>query len=277
MKIKYLGTAAAERVPGIFCKCTLCENARNKKGREIRTQTQFIVNDELLIDFPGDTYLHVLRDDIDLSQFNHLIISHWHSDHFYGEDLAYRMQGYSQNLENTLEVYGNAIVKEFYDRAFSLEEREDPESLHYNLLKPYEKVSIGKYTLYPLPAQHGHFEEDCFIFALDDGRDVFLDTHDTGYFTEEMFEYLQKSELVFSIISLDCTGQIKESSNNHMNWSDNLKLVDELKKRQLITDKTKIVSNHFSHNGGLTYQEMNELSTPKNIITSYDGLVVSTD
>lgn len=53
MKINYLGTGAAERIPGIFCNCKLCKYAREKKGREIRTQTQLIIDDVLLIDFPG--------------------------------------------------------------------------------------------------------------------------------------------------------------------------------------------------------------------------------
>ena len=64
MKINYLGTGAAERIPGIFCNCKLCKYAREKKGREIRTQTQLIIDDVLLIDFPGDSYLHLLQYDL---------------------------------------------------------------------------------------------------------------------------------------------------------------------------------------------------------------------
>ncbi len=45
MKIKYLGTAAAERVPAIFCTCEVCSFARKEKGKEIRTQMQTWVDD----------------------------------------------------------------------------------------------------------------------------------------------------------------------------------------------------------------------------------------
>lgn len=31
MKLKYFGTAAAEGVPALFCKCDLCQEARKKK------------------------------------------------------------------------------------------------------------------------------------------------------------------------------------------------------------------------------------------------------
>lgn len=34
MKINYLGTGAAERIPGIFCNCKLCKYAREKKDEK---------------------------------------------------------------------------------------------------------------------------------------------------------------------------------------------------------------------------------------------------
>lgn len=34
MKIKYLGTAAAERIPAMFCKCDVCRAARENGGRD---------------------------------------------------------------------------------------------------------------------------------------------------------------------------------------------------------------------------------------------------
>ena len=49
MKIKYLGTAAAEAFPAIFCNCKYCEEARELGGKNIRTRSQSLVNDDLLI------------------------------------------------------------------------------------------------------------------------------------------------------------------------------------------------------------------------------------
>lgn len=46
-----------------------------------------------------------------------------------------------------------------------------------------------------------------------------------------MFEYLEKSHLLLSIVSLDCTSQTNETGNSHMNWEENLKLIAELKER----------------------------------------------
>ena len=81
MKINYLGTGAAERIPGIFVIVNYVSTLE-RKGREIRTQTQLIIDDVLLIDFPGDSYLHLLQYDLCFADFDSLLISHWHSDHF---------------------------------------------------------------------------------------------------------------------------------------------------------------------------------------------------
>ena len=64
MKIKYLGTAAAEGVPAIFCRCEVCRKSKAAGGRNIRTRSQSIIDDRLLLDFCLDTFIHTLRDNI---------------------------------------------------------------------------------------------------------------------------------------------------------------------------------------------------------------------
>lgn len=70
MKIKYLGTAAAEGVPAIFCRCEVCRKSKAAGGRNIRTRSQSIIDDRLLLDFCPDTFIHTLRDNIDLISIN---------------------------------------------------------------------------------------------------------------------------------------------------------------------------------------------------------------
>ncbi len=114
MKLQYLGTGAAERVPALFCHCKVCRYAREHGGKDVRTQTQALIDDgRLMIDFPGDSYLHALNDGLDFGQIHQLLITHWHSDHLYAEDLALRMHGYGQSLGSVLHVYGNRTCKSF--------------------------------------------------------------------------------------------------------------------------------------------------------------------
>lgn len=47
MKIKYLGTGAAEGIPALFCRCAICNEARKRGGRELRTRSQAIIDDKI--------------------------------------------------------------------------------------------------------------------------------------------------------------------------------------------------------------------------------------
>lgn len=60
MKIKFLGTGAAEGIPAIFCNCSVCKYARKIKGRNVRTRSQALINNDLLLDFGLDTYWHAV-------------------------------------------------------------------------------------------------------------------------------------------------------------------------------------------------------------------------
>lgn len=278
LKIKYLGTGAAERVPAIFCKCHVCQYARQHQGKEIRTQLQTVIDEgELLIDFPGDSYLHQLQHEIDFNEVEHLLLTHWHSDHFYAEDLALRISGYGQELENVLHVYGSAFVKQFYDRAFKLEGRFDESRLVYHTIRPYQQVEIGDYLVYPIPGQHGNFEEDCLIYAIQSKKDkkTLFYTHDSGMPNTRDLMFLAEKAVSFDLVSLDCTGQGLENSGSvHMSLKQNLELIEKMRELNLVHEKTIYVVSHFSHNGGLNYEGMKALSEEHGILTSYDGMEI---
>ncbi len=61
MKLQYLGTAAAEAIPAIWCNCEVCQNARKMRGKDIRTRSQVLINEDLMVDFPPDAYMHMLQ------------------------------------------------------------------------------------------------------------------------------------------------------------------------------------------------------------------------
>ncbi|MBW9785134.1 PhnP protein, partial [Escherichia coli] len=83
MKLKYFGSAAAEGVRALFCKSSVCLEAKKRGGRDIRTRMQSLVNDELLIGFNGDTHSHYIKYDFDFADIEHLLVTHGHADHFY--------------------------------------------------------------------------------------------------------------------------------------------------------------------------------------------------
>ncbi len=117
MKIKYLGKAAAEGVPSIFCESEACKQAMDMGGKYIRTRSQALINDDLLIDFPDDTYMHYLTYKFDWKRIKSCIITHSHQDYLYHEEVEMRRPGFAfvKNIEG-LKIFSdeasyNAIAK----------------------------------------------------------------------------------------------------------------------------------------------------------------------
>ena len=54
MQITFLGTGAATAVPLPFCSCPTCRAARVQGGKDLRTRSALLINDDLLIDCGAD-------------------------------------------------------------------------------------------------------------------------------------------------------------------------------------------------------------------------------
>ena len=50
MKLQYWGTAAAEALPAIFCRCEVCKKARERGGKNIRMRPNAMIDGVLKID-----------------------------------------------------------------------------------------------------------------------------------------------------------------------------------------------------------------------------------
>ena len=114
MKLQYLGTAAAEGAPALFCRCEFCQYARKAGGREIRTRSGALLDDKIKLDFGPDSYKHMLDNGLDYSAIHSVLITHTHEDHFDIEDIALRRPTFAHLPEGEppMTFYGNERVGE---------------------------------------------------------------------------------------------------------------------------------------------------------------------
>lgn len=275
MKLTYYGTAAAEGWPGIYCNCESCQTARKLKGKNIRTRSQSLLNDDLLIDFPPDTYLHILNYGLDIDRVKDIIITHAHEDHFYVEDLANRQDGYCPvKAPHMLNLYGNDRVREMYDECASIVYNKSmPSVVSMNEIFEYQPHKIGNYTVYPMLADHNPLEK-CYIYYIVDGKGkALLYAHDTGYLRDDVWEFLKDKKL--NLVSLDCNHGKEESSRNHMGMDCCGRVKERLLKDGIADEKTVFVVNHFSHNCLYkSHDEIVEAAEKYGMLVSYDGFSV---
>jgi phosphoribosyl 1,2-cyclic phosphate phosphodiesterase len=52
-------------------------------------------------------------------------------------------------------------------------------------------------------------------------------------------------------------------------------MVEELRKRKAITDRTKLIATHFSHGGRWLYDDLVTNFKPHGIDVAYDGMTIS--
>lgn len=266
MKLTYLGTAAAEGVPAVFCPCPSCVFARKTGGKEIRTRSGAMVDDAIKIDFPPDAYMQSLRFGLDFSKLHHILITHTHRDHLCPPEFDNCRRPYAQKEDGAepITVYGNdkgrRMLRTYLKKG----------DLEYKTLKLYETYDIAGYSVSPLKAIHAFDQVAMFYLIEKDGKSI-LYAHDTDEFTDEHLEFLKGRRL--SIVSMDCTNGVLDADYvGHMGINDNLRMREKLLNLGCADESTIFVANHFSHNGVVPYGEME--ARLGSIRVSYDGMTV---
>ena len=273
MKITYFGTAAAEGWPGLFCRCEACEKARALGGRNIRTRSQALIDDGLLLDLPPDTYMHVLYGGLDLTAVHSLLVTHTHFDHYAPHELWCRSPGIAYGLREdvpVLKVFGSEFVCENFLKRPRPENEE--KRVDFEVVRSEQTFTAGDYTVTALPADHGR-PGDAFIYAIEkEGKSLFY-CHDTGYLTDTAWGWLEKTGKRFDLISLDCTNIVGDGRRGHMGVSACREVKARLLELGAADENTVFVLNHFSHNGKTVYDDL-AAELEGEFTVSYDGLVI---
>lgn len=270
MKVLFLGTAAAEGWPAVFCKCEACTGARKTGGKNIRTRASCVIDDTYMVDFGPDTYHNVLKNNLELDRIEHLIVTHSHEDHFYPQDIMMRKEPYAHIFTGVpMHIYGNDEVKKLFDAANY--EEDSSNALAFSEIYPYRQFTAGQAVVVPLLANH-KVGENCYVFLITINGKTLLYGHDSGYFPEHTWDYLKKSQIHIDAAILDCTHCADDVANNHMGLAAVLHTKETLMEQSNTDSNTIFVITHFSHNGKLLHEEIEKLFTPHGFLTAYDGM-----
>ncbi|MBR6187050.1 MAG: hypothetical protein IKQ41_12430 [Clostridia bacterium] len=292
MNIQFLGTAAAEGVPAVFCRCEMCEYARKAGGREIRTRAGAIIDGRLKLDFGPDSYHHMLTHGLRFADVHSVLVTHSHSDHFSPLELEFRSPVYSDIREDEppMTIYGNEAVGALAEPYL----RAGRHRLAFRKMTPFEPVEIEGYRVTALEAVHctGGNEkrypvefmgrtlyrtEDALFYLVEKGASSILYAHDTCEFSRPDMEFLAGKKL--GLISLDCTGGSRHSFDythwaGHMSADGCLRMRDKLLRIGAADGHTVFVASHFSHNGCAPFETLR--AALPGFVIACDGMQINT-
>lgn len=286
MKITYIGTAASEGLPALFCQCPVCTDARKNMGKEFRGRSGICVNDKLLVDFPPDIYYGAARAGVNLAEIEDIVVTHSHEDHFDAYELSTRREPvYCKRTQpGKIRVYGNMSTGAKLNGYVpgTGEGHGESHGLVFDYAKSFEPIETAAgITVYPLPADHDKHQECRMMLLIENATGkTFLYGHDTGLFPQETVEFLKGKRC--DLISFDCTNVLlgDENDRNHMGIKADLRMRNILMENGTADENTKFIVHHFSHNGFIPngeycpQQKFEKIAADNGFIMSYDGMKV---
>lgn len=276
MRIKFLGTAAAEGLPAVFCNCDTCRRARARGGKEIRTRSQVLIDGDTLFDFPMDTYMHMLMYKLDLSAVKRVLITHSHMDHCYPQEFCMRGEPFAFGLtENKVTVFCNQTVRDMFLSDTGREIRPQiAETINVEIMHPYDERIDGDMRIIALPARHTKGEE-CLVYYLERNGVGALLLNDTGPLGAEVYKKLKNMNATVNFAALDCTyGGGSGTSGRHMGMNDISAQIELIRAAGLFSQDPVLYATHFSHNTNLDFAGLTELASRHGVNVSFDGCEV---
>lgn len=273
MKILYMGTAAAEGWPALFCSCPICRQARTGRGRNLRTRTQTLLDGDLLVDFPPDSYAHATAYGVNFGDIHTLLVTHSHMDHWFPTDFVHRNELFAHDTTGCLDIYGNEAVHQAFVDAMSIDRFEAhpvDDVICFHVVHGGETFRAGVWEITAVPADHDKREECLIYICQKDGKTV-LYGHDTGLMlSQEAWALLGRHR--FDLVSLDATMGLHGMGHYHMSLEDVEQFIVRLEAMGAIDERTLRVINHFSHNGGLNHEQLCEWGKRHNTLVTWDGM-----
>ena len=307
MRVTFLGTAAAEGVPQLWCRCDNCRIARERGGEHVRCRTATLLNDDLLIDAGPDLAPSAGRLGLDLAAVRALLITHPHYDHLDAASLHDRGRYWGGTALPPLTIYGGRASLDLLAR------RADPALLRYDTrrIAPFEQFTVAtggaalpdprlpdappfpaapprRYEIWTFAAAHGQPEDEAMLFAIrqsagpevvgDGTQRALLYATDTGPFPDATWaalDTLAAGGLRFGATVVDATfgmGRELKEPGAHLTIAQTIAVQRELARRGLLADGARRVAIHFSHYFTPPHDELATLLAPEGIVPAYDGL-----
>lgn len=266
MKIRLLGTGAAEGIPAFYSETRVSTYARLHGGKDNRTRCAALIDGCIKIDFGPDTLAQMQRDHLDAHDWDALVFTHSHDDHFAVTELQYFLYPFSQLDHMPIPIFANQCICE------RIEAQYPNWPFDLRMTRSFESTSVGDYRLTPVRAHHMDDEDAHNLIFERDGKTLLYAT-DTGVWFEPTWEFLAGRRL--DLLVMECTSaRVHSDYDGHLDEKTFGQVLERLHKIGCLDSGSTVVSTHHSHNGDATHAELCAMLEPQGVIVGFDGLEV---
>lgn len=286
MELRFLGTAAAEGVPAMYCRCQACVTARTRGGKDIRTRSAFRIGNRYQIDCGPDTNWQMHRLGLDLYDLEHLLITHTHEDHFQFEEIVaktmsreFGTNGKPLNIYVSLPAWQwlNKLIPVLYETDV-YDHPTFTEQFRVHALAYFQVYPIGELLVETLKGGHvvreGREHTMHYLIHLPDKRRL-LYALDTGWFPDETWTFLQQKHL--DILILDCTFGARTDRPaypaGHLDIASFVRALERMTEIRAIDATTRIFATHINPHQGALHDALQKRfdETSFHVTVAYDG------
>ncbi len=286
MKLRFLGTGAAEGVPAMYCRCQACMTARTQGGKDIRTRSSFRIGSRYQIDLGPDANWQMHRLGTDMYDVEHLFITHTHEDHFQLQEIVAKTMSREFGTNGKpLDIYVSLPAWQWLNTLMPVLYKKD-EYEHPIFAEQFRVHALAYFQIYPIgellveTLKGGHVVRDGreramhYLIHLPDKRRL-LYALDTGWFPEETWTFLQQKQL--DILILDCTFGVRTDRpaypDGHLDVASFVKTLERLADMGTIDTTTRIVATHINPHQGALHDALQKRfdETPFHVTVAYDG------
>ena len=285
MKLTFLGTGAGETYPGYWCECPHCTYARKHRGKNLRTNSSMVIDEELLIDIGPSCFDNAARFGVNLSKIKTLLVTHPHEDHLQPQHLYWRNTDesllpltYVEKMRHggprftdipQLNIYGNSFVMETLGKSL-----DDMEELKINLheIKEGKEEKTDGYRILPVRGNHGSQQGFSHSYIIQKDEKMLLYALDSGSYDEDQFALIQ--EYQYDAVIMEGTTGLNEQYGGHMCLVNNIRIRDRLKENKCLRENSRFLLTHLSPHWCPPHDWYESIVASEGLELAYDGLQI---
>ncbi len=277
MRIRFLGTAAADGYPNPFCSCENCRQARAAGGPSLRRRSAVLINDDLLIDLGPDVIAAAQALGITLTRLRYCLQTHEHEDHLHPALFLAHSPSIGVADAPRLDFYATqpvlACVHRTPGKAGARLAAGEGEALNLALhaIEPFQPFAIGPYRVLPLHVAHASAVAPLLYIIDQDGRSLFYAT-DTGPLPEDTWDALHRWGGHLDLVIMDHTFGLEAATGRHLNSARFLDQTARLRAEGLLAPDARLYAHHLAHHSNPPHDELVRHAAARGYLVASDGL-----